>query len=332
MRLDDYKDKIIEMYTKQEMTTTSIAKELGCSSSGVGRLLIRNGIQPHHTPNEMPFKAEQFDDISKKYTDGMTSTELAEEYGVSDKTIVKVLRMNGVEIRKAARRSKVKNHDYFDDIDSAVKAYFLGWMISDGSVVESNTRPDRAKVISLEIQSADIDILKLFAKELDADSDIVKSFDKRGHSYIRFTSAHMAESLAAYGIVPRKTWHSYLPNIKEEYIPHLIRGYFDGNGTVTANKTTAGDTYIRFAFYGSEIICEQINQKLHEQINTPLHKVSKGTCFHVWFGGNKQAVNFYNYIYKDCGEFYLKRKRAKFIELLSSGIQQGNTEVIQGIA
>lgn len=43
----------------------------------------------------------------------------------------------------------------------------------------------------------------------------------------------MAEALAKYGVVPRKSHITYLPlNIPKEMFSHLIRGIFDGDGSI----------------------------------------------------------------------------------------------------
>lgn len=306
MNLECMADKVIHMYQVENKNTVEIAAEIGASSSGVGRLLVRHGIKPSHTPNELRLSDEQIESICRLYQAGSTTIELADKYGVCDASIAKVLRENGVEVRRAARRSPVSNHAYFEKIDCPEKAYFLGWMVSDGAVVESHTRPDSALRISIEIHTRDKYILEKFADELGANRLIVRD-NSRGHSYMRFSSNKMASDLSQYGVVPRKSWVATLPRIDDELMPHLLRGIFDGNGTVTASNG-----YIRFAFYGSKAICDSINHHLNEVIDLNLNTVGKSTCYHIWWGGDRQAMAFARYIYRDAGTYYLKRKRERF--------------------
>lgn len=298
------------MYCNVGLNTVEIGQALGFSNSCVGRFLERNGIPRTHTPNELKLSAEEREEICRRYINGETSIELGSAYGVCDKSITNILKQNNIGIREAKRRSKVKNHDYFEVIDSIDKAYFLGWMITDGSVVEHKTRHNRAKNISLEIQKKDVHILCMFAKVLGAEDDIVRFSRTRNTCYMRFASNKMANDLEKYGVVPRKTYTAYLPLIREDLMPHMIRGIFDGNGTVTVDKGHYG--YLRFAFYGTKKICGDINEYLHNTIGLNLNKVSKSTCYHVWWGGVVPPKKFSEFIYANCGEYYLKRKRKKF--------------------
>lgn len=244
-----------------------------------------------------------------------------------DQTVAKVLRKNNVALRRGVRRSQVEKHDYFHTIDTPQKAYFLGWMISDGSVVKSISRPDRARTIAFDIHNRDRHILELFANELGADESIVKYNRKRDHCYLRFTSEEMANDLERYGVVANKTWISFMPLLDDDMMPHLLRGIFDGDGTVTIDKKYG---YPHFAYYGSKQICEDISEFLHQKIGLNKNKVSKTTCYHVWWGGSGPASKFSEYIYKDCGAFVLERKRRKFY--IDKHTCHENTEITDKIA
>ena len=307
MNLQSKTEEIIEMYVTQNLTTVEIANILGASSSGVGRLLNRNGIKLTHTPNELRASDAVRSEICARYQNGETTVELGDAFGLCDRTIAKIVREGGGKIRAGIRRSLVQNHDYFEVIDTPDKAYFLGWMISDGSVVESKTREGRSAVIAIDIHSKDRYILEEFAKCIGADKDIVRDFKKRCHSHIRFASQKMSDDLAQYGVVPGKTHLAYLPRVSADLMPHLIRGVFDGDGTVTKSQGS-----IRFAFYGTEQLCLGVRDYLHEKIGARIAPVSKSTCYHVWWGKKSTVTDFYNLIYENCGDLYLHRKKDKF--------------------
>lgn len=312
MKIELIADTVIDMYKNRGMNTVQIAREIGCSDSGVGRLLERHGIKRTHTPNELIVSADMSNEICRMYSEGMSTLEIGGVYHICDASVAKVLRQNGVELRRAVRRSKIKRHDFFSVIDTVEKAYFLGWMISDGAVIENRSREGRSKAIRLEIQESDIDVLFKFAKSLGADESCVKTFKPRGHSHISFSSESMAKDLSQFGVVPRKSSISFLPMLSKEMMPHLIRGIFDGDGTVTITCRN-GYKYSHFGFYGSKELCENISQFLHDEIGINKNKVSKSTCYHVWWGGKTPSKAFYQYIYNDCDIYCLDRKRNKFI-------------------
>lgn len=312
LKTDDYRDEIIDMYCNKRMTTVEIGKELGFCDSTVGRFLRRNNIPIVYSQRNKILTNEQEKDICARYKNGETTIEIGNKYNLCDRTVAKILRKNNVALRKAIRRSQITRHDYFEIIDSKEKAYFLGWMISDGSIVKPKTRPDRSRIISLELKSDDRYILEMFAKQLGALPDIVKDFKKRSHSHIRFASEKMAEDLSNYGVVVRKTMANKLPVLSNDLMSHMIRGYFDGNGTISIDKRGIA----HFGFYGSEEVCTQIRDILAKELGFNRNKVSKSTCFHVWYGGNGVALKLFNYLYKDCDVFYLKRKFCKFKEVI----------------
>lgn len=303
-----YTDKIIDMYCNQNLNTVQIANIIGCCDTTIGKILKKNNIPRIHTPNELNLSEEEIKDICDRYTNFETTEEIAKVYNICDRSVAKILVENNITIRSAKRRSKVKRHDYFETIDTIDKAYFLGWMISDGAIIESMTRENRSKVISLEIHNNDRYILELFAKMLEADEDVIKVFEKRNHAHISFASDKMAEDLSKYGVVPRKSSVSYLPELRNDLMPHLLRGIFDGDGTITIDKKNQR----HIAFYGSEMICNQIAEYLHKELGINKNKVSKTTCYHVWYGGNNLAKNIMEFLYDDCREFYLERKYLKF--------------------
>jgi hypothetical protein len=296
------------MYCNQNLNTVQIAEIIGCNNSSVGKILKKNKIPRVHTPNELKLSDEQIRNICEKYNNGNTSKTIADEYGICDNSVTKILKANNVQIKPAKRYSKIHRHDYFKDIKTIDQAYFLGWMISDGAIIEAKTRSGRSKVISLEIHNNDRYILELFAKVLEADPSIIKCYSKRNHVHLRFASDVMADDLSQYGVVPRKSHITYLPQLEENLMPHLLRGIFDGDGTITIDKAGCG----HFAFYGSETICNQISDYLNTRLGLNRNKVSKSTCYHVWYGGKKNVKTMMNFLYGDCGEYYLERKYLKF--------------------
>lgn len=312
MKLEPYKDIIIKLYIEEFKTTTEIAKIIGCSQTSVERMLKRNNIKVNPDRFKRKYDESQALEMVQMYLAGNTTEEIAEVFGLTDHTVAKALRRYNVEIRKSARRSAVKNHDYFETIDTPEKAYFLGWMITDGSVVIHKTRPERSPTIGIELQGGDKYIIEMFATALGAGIDKVRTFEKRNHAQFRFASQKMADDLSKYGVVPNKTYSAYIPqNIKEDLVPHMCRGIFDGNGTFVYSNN-----YPRFAMYGTYELCDGYGDILKNNLDISKTKISKSTYWHTWWNGFNNSIKFYNYIYKDCGELFLKRKKEKMQSVL----------------
>ena len=276
-----FADDVIDMYVNKRMTTVDIARYYNCSDSSVGKLLEKHGIPRVYHGGNNRFSQEEKEHMKELYAQGYTTIEIGEMFHCCDNTVAKYVRKQGGELRRGVRRSHVQNHNYFHTIDTPAKAYFLGWMITDGCVVDSSrSRPDRAPTISIELHSRDKYIIDLFAQELGASVDSVHIHEKRNHAYFRFASQEMADDLAKYGVVFRKSLRNYLPTISDDLMPHLLRGIFDGNGTVTLDKRTHA---AHVAYYGSEQLCLGVRQYLHDKLGMSLSKVSKSTCYHVWW-------------------------------------------------
>lgn len=305
MKLEPIKEQIINMYTIDNITTTKIAKIIGASQSGVESLLKKNNINVDHGKFLRAFSQEQIKIIGEKYKNGMTTIELADMFGVTDHTIAKAIRSIGIEIRAAKRRSPVENHRFFEIIDTPEKAYYLGWMITDGSVVRDKRR--KSNMIRIELIAGDKYIIDKFAMLLGASPEKVKIHKTRNHAYFGFTSQEMSEDLSKYGVIPNKTYTAFLPEIKEDLYHHMMRGAFDGNGTITISNG-----YPKIGMYGTEMLCNDFKRELMDKIGFSDNKVSKSTCYHVWWSGKENLKKFYEYLYKDCGDLYLKRKKEKF--------------------
>lgn len=316
MNLIPFTEQIIKMYTIENKTTTEISKEIGCSQSGVERLLKRNNIEVDQGRFLRRFTDEQSLFITEMYKCGMTTTYIASKLGVTDHTIAKIVRKFGGDVRQAKHRSPVSNHRFFENIDTPEKAYYLGWMITDGSVVNQRRCDGRinevSKTISIELAEYDKYIIDKFAILIGASMDKVKICERKDRTrtnmaYFRFISEEMSTDLAKYGVIPNKTYSAYLPKIRDDLYHHMMRGVFDGNGTITMSGI-----YPRIAMYGTQMLCTDFKNELIKKLGFNDNKVSKSTCFHVWFSGKDNLRKFYDYLYKDCGDLYLKRKKEKF--------------------
>ena len=122
----------------------------------------------------------------------------------------------------------IYNHNYFEQIDSIDKAYFLGFIFADGYINKSG--------LYLNIALKDKEILYSFANFLDNNGDIISFIDEK---YIRLAlySQKISSDLSKLGAFQQKSEKLLPPNnISPEYISHFIRGFFDGNGSIYFDK------------------------------------------------------------------------------------------------
>lgn len=242
----------------------------------------------------------------------MAIKTVCEKFNLSSPTVGKILK-DIPRYPKALIFNPNLKEDFFDEIDTEEKAYFLGLMISDGNVFNDET--GRQASISITLDSNDEYILNAFRDALGASTSI--SHDGRGCSQIAVRSNRLAESLAQYGVVPRKSHITYLPlNIPKEMFSHLIRGIFDGDGSIQAHQH--GTRFLHgFSFCGSHRLMQDIVDffqkylKLMGAIAVYDYKDKELSDFKLQTV--QDMYTFGEWMYKDAS-IYLKRKRDKYLE------------------
>lgn len=212
--------------------------------------------------------------------------------------------------RKKEKGDKLKpnvkhahNAKYFDAINTGEKAYWLGFLMADGGVYH--------KKLWVNLGKKDTAHLYKFKKALDS-SHPVKEKEKSSTFFI--ASVRLIRSLEKYGIVERKTFHTYLPqNIPFNLIRHFIRGYFDGDGSIKYNKKR--NTKV-FEIKGTKHLLSQIQNILVTELSLPKNKIMAASqnSFVLTYGGNNQVTKIFNYMYTDC-VICLERKRDRFVEV-----------------
>lgn len=307
--------KIIDLH-KTGKNTVDIAIITKKSQSGIERLLRSAGV--YNKANRLKIQnVEDINAIINLYINDRLSTEkIALMYNVSDNTISSLLRRSGVTVTRKRSRTAI-NSSYFESIDSEYKAYFLGFIIADGSVVLD--KDNGKKYFSFGIVEKDNYILMAFSREV-SNSKLpiyICEFNYRQNmAYIKFGDEEFISCLEKYGVIPNKTLFTFMPDIPDEYIRHFIRGYFDGDGCIcfTNNKLVA-------SFTGSKILIPEVLNKLYmdKVIETIPAITDRGNFCSTSFAKKQSIINFYHYLYDD-SNIYLTRKRDKFTGVLGSNI------------
>lgn len=301
----DEKELIKKLYIEDGLNTVSISKRIKRSQTGIERFLKKENL--YVKPRRIEISKQDIERIINRYVLGETAEEIYLDYKDKLKScdsILHLLKKNNINRRDAKRRSVISDHNYFENIDTEGKAYFLGLLIADGSIIKNKNNYNHS--IRLELQESDKYIIEKFGEEINYTGSFVKT--KCGYS-ISFTSQKMSEDLGKYGVVKNKTYvGTYLPVIDEKLMPHLIRGIFDGDGTVYLSK----DKSFNWGFYGSDLICNQIQDYLSEHLNFKKNSVfNKGTVSFIYLHSKDRTPKFYNYIY-NTASIYLRRKKDKF--------------------
>jgi hypothetical protein len=193
--------------------------------------------------------------------------------------------------------------------------------------------------LRLALQKKDVEILEVFNNYLETNKPlrlIKKRNLKHSDMYsINIENKILCEDAKKLGLVNNKTNLLEFPDktiLPEKLISHFVRGFFDGDGCVTVKKRILknNNSYsetLFFSFTATYQMCESLQKIFNKNINLNInkihkrHKNRKANTYHIVYGGNKQALKFYNWLYKDCENLKITRKKLKF-ENINSPIQK----------
>lgn len=247
----------------------------------------------------------------------MTLKQVREKFGITTAKISEILNEYGVQkYNKTQLFSPNLNENYFKEIDTEDKAYFLGLIISDGCI-HNNKHGQR--LLSITLQEKDKYILEKFIKCVNSNKRITS--DGRGCYGIQILSNKMVSDLEKYGLCENKSLHTVFPkNIRHDLYKHLIRGLMDGDGSYGFYSREKQGRHshikaVRFCQGNKQFIQDMINF-LSETIyidNVSLYQEKENLWSCAW-RKDEDMVVFIDYIYDDA-TIYIKRKR-KTCELI----------------
>ena len=298
----DLEQKVIEMYLNGN-TLFETGKFFGISQTTVWDALKRNNInrRTHGGKNLIPC-----DIVINKYKSGISTTDIASEYNVDKHTICNILEKNGIE-RNNIYHNKNLDENYWEIIDRYDKAYFLGFLITDGNVYGNDVR--------LQLKNESKVILDVLKEKTLSENKIRE--DKRGFVTFSVKRKKWVDDLSKYGVIPRKTSTVYFPEIPEEFLSHFIRGLIDGDGWISFKGKQIG-------FCGNETLVMQLKNILVKKLDVYDVKVLKTSekLFQVCWCSKKDIKKIGEFIYKDKNDCFLKPKYENYKKLTND-----NTEV-----
>lgn len=247
----------------------------------------------------------------------MTLMELATHFNLSLPTVGKILG-DIPRYSKARLNNPNLNENFFEVIDNEAKAYFLGLLISDGNVfIDSDLRANRQASISITLDLKDEYMLNNFKKAVGSNTSI--GHDGRGCGQIAVRSNKMASDLAKYGVIPRKSAHTYLPDIGTKYLHHLIRGIFDGDGSILAklNPNDMNNRYLHsISFCGTHQLMEDLSKCCEEiglQQIPKVYDYRDKNLSDIKIQNKSDMLLFGEWMYHDA-TLYLTRKHDIYLE------------------
>jgi len=133
---------------------------------------------------------------------------------------------------------KEYNRHIFDTIDSAEKAYWLGFIIADGYL-----NIDR-RMLRIKLGNKDKHHLEKFINFLGGDLTMLKSeiHNTTGNIqwYVSTYSIEIKNALIKLNVEQSKSGKEHIPPIDKIYYRDFIRGLWDGDGFIRENLNGIG--------------------------------------------------------------------------------------------
>lgn len=255
-------------------------------------------------------------EIIKQYENGVSIPKLSIKYDINTRKIANTLKENGIVIRN--RRKFFYDENFFEKIDTELKAYWLGFLFADGCVRDVKG----AYVVKIKLSELDeehlISLLKHIGsnqKELRTETSKFKGSNNKEYQstgkVLLINSKKMVKDLISLGCTQNKTNNIIFPKINPEFISSFILGYFDGDGCITQRKIK-GSVYYNVTFTsGSENFLDKVKQNLLKFGIQSISKYSYTTFHRLQIANKLDLLKLKEYFYRD-NNFCLERKKIKF--------------------
>lgn len=245
--------------------------------------------------------------------------QIGEIFSLKTPTVYNYLRTIGIKTRPRYNVNKYQiDETFFEKIDTSEKAYWLGWLMSDGNVHKN--------AVSINLQARDKEILEKFKLSIKSSAPIFiyknKGFCSGSSCKFSFNNKKITSDLKYLGMVERKSLILKFPNILPEFVPAFMRGYIEGDGCV--RYAIEKDNKMRFYvdFLATREFGEFILPFLKEKLGVvfginrkPDWKERNINMYKMSISNKLDVIKILDYIYENCGHLFLSRKYNKYLEM-----------------
>lgn len=242
----------------------------------------------------------------------LTCSDISRKYGVNNSSIRMLLKRRGIKIRanrSILRRRYDIDENYFDNINTESKAYFLGLLYADGCNQGNKT-------ITISLQEEDKHILEEFNKQLKTNKPLYYvNYSKKHPNWknqykLEIANKRLVCNLTSLGCHAKKSLSLKFPTneqVPKHLLSHFIRGMWDGDGYI--GKIKGNGKRIQVTLVSTDLFCDLAKKTILEQTGINFGEIrhkTKGIKVIV-LGGFIQCKYFLDWLYKNATT-YLERK------------------------
>ena len=190
------------------------------------------------------------------------------------------------------------NQDFFKTW-SRDMAYVLGLWFADGCIYSQ-------RMFDITLHTRDKYTLKKIAEKLEYQGNLYDYVDRQA-ARLNFSCVVIYNDIVALGGTENKSTTIKFPQVPPEYLPDFIRGYFDGDGSISRMKN---NRVISSFSSGSPEFLQELLKILKQEAGIEGGYHSQKQC-QLQFG-KKDTLRLGAFMYKNDPELFLLRKREKF--------------------
>lgn len=252
------------------------------------------------------------------FNQGLSLTKISRELGISRKWFTEFLKEKGIDTNSRPNKYDF-NREYFKTVDNEEKAYWLGFLLADGCIVETiKNGKVKGMVLELSLCEKDLNHIKTFCNAIGLDETAIKkkivtlNGSKIPVYRVSVCSTEICRDLIAKGVTPRKSYTASISDefTKSKFLRHIVRGIFDGDGHIIKNGThnhgvaitsASGKLLIQLKLLFTKLGCDDVEIVTNRFPTLELR----------YFNQHDDKV-ILDYLYKDA-QIYLTRKYETYI-------------------
>lgn len=191
-------------------------------------------------------------------------------------------------------------------IDTAEKAYLLGFIAADAAINNRNT-------VEISLMLQDLEVLKFLSNILNSRITIDNTLNKVTKRFPRCRTSKVIKDITTF-IKSYKKEDRNLPIVSKHLIKYLVLGFFDADGCITWGiRKDRNRVWQKVSFTSSYSLLVPIQKILLSiNISTIIRPKSKEKCYILEFANKKDVLHFYDWLYEDTNFIILKRKYNNF--------------------
>lgn len=240
--------------------------------------------------------------VNEKYSASKACRELKVDRG----TMCRRLKEKYGEIFLPDGKKKIDSN-YFNEINSEEKAYWLGFLTADGYIKDN--------IIELTLAEKDKKHIEKFKNAIKSEHTIgIKKAVLNNKEFISYRISikdkKIGEALASYGLNNNKSYNAFIPSIFKlpyKYVRHYMRGLFDGDGSIYNGANGINISIVS----GSEMMVKDIYNTVKEHIGLKMSYRKSRNLHELRLFSQKDVNKFLSWLY-DESSIYLDRKYNKF--------------------